>query len=150
MPKGDKLTDKQQHFCEEYCSNGYNATKAYKTAYPNCKGNWDKLGFENKGKQGIKNEIARIMAITRKETVASRGVRQRFWSDMMQDNDTPKAERLRASELLGRSEADFTDNIASTVEDQTKTLTKDEQIEALRDQIRLLSDTEDVGTAIAI
>jgi hypothetical protein len=69
---------------------------------------------------------------------------------MMQDEKTPKQERLRASELLGRSEADFTDNISNTVPDQSLTLTKDEQVEALRAQIRLLTDSEDAGTAVAI
>ena len=84
------------------------------------------------------------------KSVANRSVRQKFWSDMMQDEDTPKQERLRASELLGRSEADFTDNIANTVPDQSQTLTKDEQVEALRAQIRLLTDSEAAGTAIAV
>ena len=28
--------DKQKHFIREYTTNGHNATKAYKTAYPDC------------------------------------------------------------------------------------------------------------------
>jgi hypothetical protein len=51
------LTDKQQAFIENYCNNGYNAAKAYKDAYPNCKGNYNKLGAENKAKQGINEAI---------------------------------------------------------------------------------------------
>lgn len=30
------INNKQQEFILEYCSNGHNATKAYKTAYPDC------------------------------------------------------------------------------------------------------------------
>ena len=33
MNKEKKLTKKEQTFCEEYIKNGYNATKAYLTAY---------------------------------------------------------------------------------------------------------------------
>ena len=150
MPKGDKLTGKQQIFCDEYCTNGFNASQAYKTAYPKSKRNWDSLGHENMVKPCIINEINRQKAEIKANTVASRTVRQKFWSDMMQDNDTPKQERLRASELLGRSEADFTDNISNTVPDQTETLTKEQQIEALRAQIRLLTEADDAGTAIAV
>lgn len=56
------LTDKQLAFVENYCSNGYNAAKAYKDAYPNCNGNYDKLGHENKRKQGIKDAIEQYKA----------------------------------------------------------------------------------------
>ena len=52
------LSDKQQDFVNEYCSNGYNASKAYKTAYPNSKGEWDKLGPRWRVKEGIKQAIA--------------------------------------------------------------------------------------------
>lgn len=31
------MTDKQEMFVQEFCNNGFNATEAYKTAYPNCK-----------------------------------------------------------------------------------------------------------------
>ena len=51
------LSDKRQAFVDEYCKNGYNATQAYKAAYPNCKGGWDKLGPRLMGKDGIKQAI---------------------------------------------------------------------------------------------
>lgn len=41
--------------------------------------------------------------------VANRHERQRFWANMMRDEEIPNADRLRASELLGKSEADFVD-----------------------------------------
>lgn len=56
------LTDKQLSFVENYCNNGYNAAEAYKDSYPNCKGNYNKLGFENKSKQGIKDAINKYKA----------------------------------------------------------------------------------------
>ncbi|MBN1125269.1 MAG: hypothetical protein JXA82_09690 [Sedimentisphaerales bacterium] len=53
---------------------------------------------------------------TRQETeirpcdIAGRQERQSFWSQIMRDPGEDIKNRLRASELLGRSEADFTDN----------------------------------------
>lgn len=41
--------------------------------------------------------------------VASRQERQAFWSQVMGDAEEDMTVRLRASELLGRSEADFTE-----------------------------------------
>lgn len=38
------LSDKRAHFVREYCSNGHNASQAYKTAYPNCNSAWDSHG----------------------------------------------------------------------------------------------------------
>jgi phage terminase small subunit len=153
MPKGDKLTDKQQAFVGYYAdpnSETYNnATQAaIKAGYTPKSANLasDRL----LGNVKIKKEIDGIRDRLKAKNVASRQIRQEFWSDMMQDEKTPKQERLRASELLGRSEADFTDNISNTVPDQSLTLTKDEQVEALRAQIRLLTDSEDAGTAVAI
>jgi len=43
--------------------------------------------------------------------VANRQRRQRFWTESMDDGALSMADRLRASELLGKSEADFVDVI---------------------------------------
>ena len=62
MAKKRPLTNKQEAFCEEYCNNGYNATQAYKKAYPDCKGGWHKLGSRLMAKDGIRTRIARYRA----------------------------------------------------------------------------------------
>ncbi len=41
------------------------------------------------------------------ELVADRQARQRFWTEIMRDERKPMQDRLRASELLGKSEGDF-------------------------------------------
>ncbi len=41
------------------------------------------------------------------ELVADRQARQRFWTEIMRDETKPMQDRLRASELLGKSEGDF-------------------------------------------
>jgi len=47
--------------------------------------------------------------------IASRQGRQKFWSEVMQDTKNKMPDRLKASELLGKSEADFTENLKVNV-----------------------------------
>ncbi len=56
------LTGKQRLFVDEYCSNGMNASKAYKTAYPDCKTGWRCHGAKNMTKHNIKQAISKYMA----------------------------------------------------------------------------------------
>ena len=149
----DKLTDKQQHFAAYYadpaCETFNNATQsAIKAGYTPKSANLasDRL----LGNVKIRNEINEITRLIKSKAIKTRHQRQEFWSKVADDDTVSMPDRLRASELLGRSEADFTDNIANTVEDQTKTLTPQEQIEALQSQIKLLKDSEDAGTAVAV
>lgn len=51
------MTDKQQRFINEYCINGYNASQAYKKAYPKVKWGWNKLAPRLMAKDGIKRAI---------------------------------------------------------------------------------------------
>lgn len=39
-----ELTSKRQAFVNEYCTNGYNASKAYRKAYPDCKNSYQQAG----------------------------------------------------------------------------------------------------------
>ncbi|MDP3238682.1 MAG: hypothetical protein Q8N26_38185 [Myxococcales bacterium] len=45
--------------------------------------------------------------------VANREERQAFWTAILRDDGRPMDERLRASELLARSEADFITRVES-------------------------------------
>ena len=45
--------------------------------------------------------------------IATRQERQRFWTRTMTDESVSMGDRLRASELLGKSEADFVDVVKS-------------------------------------
>ena len=65
----------------------------------------------------VKQEIGRLQAETRAGSVKSRKQRQEFWTDMMDDEDASRMDRLRASELLGKSEADF----ITVTRDETET-----------------------------
>ena len=98
------LTVKQKRFVE--CYDG-NASEAARQAGYSPK--WaDKFGPNLIGKN---REIA--AAIREREEkrvnslILSREQRQVFWSTVVQDEDADMRDRLKASELLGRSEGDF-------------------------------------------
>ena len=50
-----------------------------------------------------------------KKGIATRKQRQKFWSDTMWDENEAVSNRLRASELLGKSEADFIERVEHSV-----------------------------------
>ena len=73
----------------------------YKQGYANGRGHVPVFGNVR-----VIKAIAKLDDQTRAESIANRQQRQEFWSRMMQ-NAQHDPDKLRASELLGRSEADF-------------------------------------------
>ena len=106
-PTKKTLTTKQQRFVDLYDGN---ATEAARQA--GYKGN-DKtlaeVGAENLRKPGIKKAIKAREEKRNKPLIADREERQQFWTDGMRDKNADRRDRQKDSELLGRSEADFTD-----------------------------------------
>jgi hypothetical protein len=154
-PKTKLKSDKAQNAVNAYINNTIiNPTVGYTWAQAMRDAGYAETTIDKQsnliwGYEGLQDQIEQARADIKAKSIKSRTERQAWWSAVVDNNEAALPDRLRASELLGRSEADFTDNIANTVEDQTKTLTKAEQIESLRSQIRLLDDTGDAGTAVA-
>lgn len=109
------LTERQRRFCEAYAANGGNATDAA-----------DRAGFKQPRQQGARQltkvVILRALEALRQErtttAIATREERQAFWTAMMRGEEPgePK-DRLKASELLGKSQADFLDRHEHTGKD---------------------------------
>jgi len=122
--KKHKFTVKQQRFIKLYEGNATDAAR--------------KAGYKNPRRQGqrLLTNVDILSAIKNREKermlegIASREDRQLFWSQIMTGElkskitktieggkteileiDSKLSDRLKASELLGRSEADFTDNV---------------------------------------
>lgn len=97
-----ELTIKQQRFIDSFDGNIKTAAKYAGLSYDYCR------------RMVTKSHI--VAAIKDRENqrkgnkIASREERQKFWTDMMKDSEKD-SDKLKASELLGRSEADFTDNL---------------------------------------
>ena len=100
------LSEKQRRFCEAFSANGGNAFDAAKQAgykQPQVQ------GHENMKKPRIIEALERLRQPITKKAIATREDRQAWWSEVMKNEDCDITARLRASELLGRSQADFTD-----------------------------------------
>lgn len=129
------MTAKQELFIREYLVD-FNATQAAiragyssRTAYS--------IGNELLRKPEISQAIDAAMTERRNKLIATREQRQEFWTAVMTDADEDMRVRLRASELLGKSEGDFTERVQ--VQDDNATVDIDARIR------RLLLKTEDMA-----
>ena len=109
----DGLTEKQRRFCEEYAANGGNGTKAAEAAGYSQPA---EQAYENLRKPQITTAIEALREETTSNAILTREERQKYWSrvtrgEVMEPDGKPAAirDRLRASELLARSQGDFLD-----------------------------------------
>lgn len=108
------LTEKQRKFVEAYMGPAKgNATEAARMA--GYSGNENTLGVT--GLRLLRNaKITEAVEERQKADplVADREERQRFWSTVMRDESADMKDRLKASEILGKSQADFTEKVDIT------------------------------------
>lgn len=101
------LTVRQQAFVNAYTGNAAEAARqagySAKTAYS--------IGQELLNKPEIVDAIRRRAEEAQKPLIASREARQRFWSEVMLDPEQEMGHRLKAAELLGKSECDFSERL---------------------------------------
>lgn len=110
------MTGKQLKFISEYTKD-FNATQAAiragyspKTAYS--------IGQELLKKPEIQN----AMNENRNKLIADRNERLQFWTTTMRDNNEEMKHRLKASELLGKAQSDFTEKIEANQNVKVNTL----------------------------
>ena len=101
----DKLTEKQQRFVDAYDGNATQAAIAAGYSKKTAR----MMGRENLTKPYILAEIRNRETKRRTPMIASREEGQAFWTEIMRDRHEKTQDRLKASELLGKSEADFID-----------------------------------------
>lgn len=103
------MTDKQELFIQEYLID-MNATAAAKRAGYSEKTAYS-IGQENLNKPEIKQAIQQQLENRKSALIATREQRQRLWTEIMYDMEQSTRDRLRASELLGKSCGDFIERI---------------------------------------
>lgn len=104
-------TERHRKFCELWSENGGNAFAAARDA-----------GYKHPQREGARLlENARIRAAlealrqaTTNAAIATREERQAFWTEVMKSTNEAMRDRLKASDLLGRSQADFIERVEST------------------------------------
>ncbi len=122
-----KLTSRQRKFVVLYEGN---ATRAA------IKAGFSKKTARSQGQRLLTNVdiIKALQEREKRETgllIANRQHRQQLWTKIMLDETIEMRDRLKASELLGRSEGDFTERI---VHDVTGNLA--ERIKEARERVR--------------
>ena len=111
------MTHRQELFIQEYL-NSLNATQSAiragyspKTAYS--------IGQRLLKNVEVLHAINTAMNERKITLIATREQRQEFWTSVMLDTDTAMKDRLKASELLGKSEGDFTDKVQANISGMT-------------------------------
>jgi phage terminase small subunit len=101
------LTVRQRRFVEAYAGNATKAAIAAgyspKTAH--------RIGAENMQKPAIMQAIQARETKAMRTHIADREQRQAFWTSVLQDTEQAMRDRLKASELLGKSEGDFLERV---------------------------------------
>lgn len=111
------LTPKQQRFVDAYTGNGTAAARA--AGYKGTDATLAQVASENLKKPEVleaiqaRNQVpAQVReAVATAGRILSRAERQEFWTSVMMDTGAELKDRLKASELLGKSEADFVERL---------------------------------------
>lgn len=129
----NRLTAKQRCFVEVYAGNATEAAIAAgyspKTAYS--------IGQNNLKKVEIQKAIQARETERMGKAIATREQRQQFWTEVMESEEQPMRDRLKASELLGKSEGDFLDRVEAAIQPPIQPpLSPREVMEEIRRQMR--------------
>jgi hypothetical protein len=102
--KTRELTIKQQRYIDAFDGSVKEAAKEARISY--------QYARDLQTKSYIREAIRmREQTEKRPKNIATRQERQKFWTREMLNTKNSMKDRLKASELLGKSEADFTENI---------------------------------------
>ena len=105
-----EFTDNQLKFIELYAGNATEAARLAGIKQPQVQ------GPRLLKKVAIWNAIQQRTNKTLGPKIATREERQAFWTATMSNNTIKMQDRLKASELLGKSQADFTEKVEHTGE----------------------------------
>jgi phage terminase small subunit len=126
-----KLTPKQKKFIAAYDGNATQAAIA--AGYS--KNTARSIANENLTKPHIAEAVAKRQEKEERSLIATRAERQKFWTEIMMAAEAELRDRLRASELLGKSEADFTEKVQVSV-DQDLAI----RLDSAREKLKKLRD----------
>ena len=102
-----KLTTKQQRFVDFYDGNATEACR--KAGYKGSNHTLEQVAYENLRKPEIVSAIESRERLSKEKVIMDRESRQELWTMIALDINEKTDTRLRASELLGKSEGDFID-----------------------------------------
>lgn len=103
MKDEDGLTPMQRKFVEAYCGNATEAALAAGYSPKNVGPNADHILRNPKVKKALEERARSQIS----PLIASRSDRQKFWTETMSNPKVSMKDRLKASDLLARSEGDY-------------------------------------------
>ena len=103
----NKLTTKQQRFVDFYDGNATEACR--KAGYKGSENTLKSVASKNMTKHDIISAIESRERLSKEKAIMDRESRQELWTMIALDVNERTETRLRASELLGKSEGDFID-----------------------------------------
>lgn len=110
-PKNPRLTARQKRFIELYAGNAEEAAKAAGYAPRSAAKAGNNLMRNPTVIRAIRERMDKESQASFSVLVTSRKARQEWWAKIMESDEYDIRDRLKASELLSRSQADFTDNV---------------------------------------
>ena len=102
-----KLTVKQQAFVEAYAGNATAAAWAAGYSERSARSQGQRLLTNDDIQDAIKARETQRLA----PTIATRRERQEFWTSVLRNEEEAMKNRLKAAELLGKSEGDFLERV---------------------------------------
>lgn len=105
----DKITEKQKKFCDEYIKTG-NAELAAKIAGYSARGNTTKLLQNTTIVKYIKERNKQLD----KPTIADMAEVKEFWTNTLRDKELKPMDRLKASEMIAKTNGAFIDKLEVT------------------------------------
>jgi phage terminase small subunit len=130
----DKLTQKEELFCTLVVVEGLSQRQAYRETYvTNASDEVVDVAasrLSKKAKVRLRSEELRTALVS--PSIADRKERIELWSDIARDGGEKTADRLRATELLGKAQGDFIE----------RTENKNLNVHAQLDRLEVLTDDQ--------
>ena len=112
------LTEKMKDFCKEYINNGYNATRAYLTAYNGSSDNAARIeGSKLLQRDDIADYIQALLKPSYNKAISEREKKRQFLWNMI-ENATNDSDKLRAMDILNKMDSEYI-NIQRIEKDET-------------------------------
>lgn len=129
-----KLTPKQQLFCDYYLQSANATESAIKAGYS--KKTARSVGAENLTKPYIRDCIKSRQSKIHSSNIATEVEIKEFWTNVMKDSQNEMKDRIKVSELLGKTKGMFLEKqeikiTAGTISEELRKLTPEELEEVL-------------------
>ena len=111
--KGDKLTEKQERWLDEYIKCNDYTTASRNAGYTGSNDNLRAIGYQNslKFKDLLAERRQELSKEIKSDTIASLEEIFEYWTETFKDEYVKNSDRLKASELLAKAKGGFVEKV---------------------------------------